>query len=63
MLKISGTIPVKTRLPAAAWAVASAVTLFSLLSTLMHPATPTDETMPRAERTAPAPDQVHQAKV
>ena len=36
MLTIPKTLPVKTRLPLAAWAVAGLVTLFSLLSTLMH---------------------------
>jgi hypothetical protein len=38
MLKIPKTLPVKTRLPLAAWAVAGLVTLFSLMSSLMHAA-------------------------
>ena len=36
MLKIPKTLPVRTRLPLAAWAVAGLVTLFSLMSALMH---------------------------
>ena len=36
MLKIVGTLPVKTRLPFAAWALAGLVTLFSLVNSLTH---------------------------
>ena len=36
MLKIVGTLPVKTRLPFAAWALAGLVTLVSLVSSLAH---------------------------
>jgi hypothetical protein len=41
MLKIADTtsvvpVPVKTRLPLAAWAIAGVVTLFSMLSSVMH---------------------------
>ena len=32
MFKIVGTLPVKTRLPLAAWALAGLVTLFSLVT-------------------------------
>ena len=34
MLKIVGTLPVKTRLPFAAWALAGLVTLFSMVTSL-----------------------------
>jgi hypothetical protein len=34
MFKIVGTLPVKTRLPFAAWALARLVTLFSTVSSL-----------------------------
>ena len=34
MFKIVGTLPVKTRLPFAAWALAGLVTLFSLVTSL-----------------------------
>ena len=43
MLNIPNTVPVKTRLPLAAWAVAGLVTLFSLMSTLMPPHQPMDQ--------------------
>lgn len=36
MFKIVGTLPVKTRLPFAAWALAGLVTIFSLANSLMH---------------------------
>ncbi|MGV1013379.1 MAG: hypothetical protein ACOYB4_00255 [Methyloceanibacter sp.] len=36
MCKLAETLPIKTRLPATAWAFAGAVTLFSLVSTLMQ---------------------------
>jgi hypothetical protein len=36
MLKIVGTLPVKTRLPFAAWALAGVVTLFSIVTSLMQ---------------------------
>jgi hypothetical protein len=34
MFKIVGTLPVKTRLPFAAWALAGLVTLFSIVTSL-----------------------------
>ena len=34
MFKIAGTLPVKTRLPFAAWALAGLATLFSLVTSL-----------------------------
>ena len=40
MLKIVGTLPVKTRLPFAAWALAGLVTLVSLVNLLMHNSRP-----------------------
>jgi hypothetical protein len=36
MLKIPNSIPVKTRLPLSAWAVAALLTLFSVLSSVLH---------------------------
>ena len=36
MLKIPNSIPVKTRLPLSAWAVAAVLTLFSVLSSALH---------------------------
>ena len=40
MFKIVGTLPVKTRLPFAAWALAGLVTLFSIVNSLMHVSSP-----------------------
>ncbi len=36
MRKCPSSLPVRTRLPLAAWAVAALVTLFSIASTLLH---------------------------
>ena len=36
MFKILRTLPVKTRLPFAAWALAGVVTLFSIVTSLMQ---------------------------
>ncbi|MCJ7526670.1 MAG: hypothetical protein MUO37_00940 [Methyloceanibacter sp.] len=50
MHKITDTLPVRTRLPLAAWAVAAAVTLASLMSSLLHAPLPFDHAMPSAEQ-------------
>jgi hypothetical protein len=36
MIKIAGTIPVKTRIPRSAWLLAALMTIFSLVSPIMH---------------------------
>jgi len=36
MIKLPNTIPVRTRLPLSAWAVAALVTNFSLVSSALH---------------------------
>ena len=36
MLKIPNSIPVKTRLPLSAWAVAAVLTFFSVVSSILH---------------------------
>jgi hypothetical protein len=41
MFKIVGTLPVKTRLPFAAWILAGLVTLFSLVTSLTQFSSPT----------------------
>jgi len=63
MRKISGTLPVKTRLPVAAWAVAGVVTLFSLISTLLHVPVPSQHALPQAEQGAQPQAQFRQAKI
>ena len=60
MLKIPETLPVRTRIPLAVWAVAAVVTLFSLTSSLLH--------LPASNHALPSAEQevlpiVHQAKV
>jgi hypothetical protein len=40
MFKIVSTLPVKTRLPFAAWVFAGLVTLFSLVASLTHVSSP-----------------------
>ena len=37
MFNIAGTLPVKTRLPFAAWALAGLVTIFSLVTSFVTP--------------------------
>ena len=39
MIRIAGTLPVKSRVPLKAWLLAALVTLFSLASSLMHEGT------------------------
>jgi len=63
MLKTPRTIPVRTRLPLAAWAVAAAVTLASLMSSLLHASPPSDGFMPSAEQRMAPKIVAHQAKV
>ena len=63
MLRISGAPPVKTRLPAAAWAIAGAVTLFSLISTVLHLPALSHHAMPQAEQGVEPQAAIHQAKV
>jgi hypothetical protein len=63
MLKIPERLPVRTRLPLAAWAVAAVVTLFSLMSSLVHaPASP-DHAMPTAAQAILQGEAAHQARL
>lgn len=63
MLKIPPTLPVKTRVPLAAWAVAAIVALFSLMSALLHAHAPSDHALPSAEQGVQPKVGSHQAKV
>ena len=61
MFRIVGSLPVRTRLPLEAWALAGLVALFSLVSSLAHVSV-TDHARPSLEQA----DQVkssHQARV
>jgi hypothetical protein len=50
MFKLPRTLPVRTRLPLGAWAIAAAITLFSLASSLFHAVAPGGAGMPSIER-------------
>lgn len=63
MLKIQGTIPVRTRLPFAAWAVAGVVALCSVLSSYMHAPVPSNHAMPNAEQGVQAKGSFRQVKL
>ena len=45
MINFTFSIPVKTRLPSGAWMLAAIATLFSLVSSLLHPPTPADNAL------------------
>jgi hypothetical protein len=62
MLRIPETLPVRTRLPLAAWTVAAIVTLFSLMSSLLQGPAPFSHAMPSAEQMQPVIT-AHQARV
>ncbi len=63
MLKIPETLPVRTRVPLAAWAVAAVVTLFSLMSSLLHSPLLSGYATPHAEQSDQPKIVSHQAKV
>ena len=57
MFKIAGTLPVKTRLPFAAWALAGLVTIYSLMPSLVTP------TFNHAEPASTSAPETHYASV
>ncbi len=63
MLNTPGKLPVRTRLPLAAWAVAGVVTIVSLMSSLWQAHHPSNNVMPSAEQRTLAKPLVQQAKV
>lgn len=63
MHKITDTFPVRTRVPLAAWAVAAAVTLASVMSSLLGVPQASDHARPGAEQGVQPKTTVHQAKV
>jgi hypothetical protein len=50
MLKLPPTLPVRTRIPLPAWALAGAVALFSLASSLLHAGAPSHHAMQDADQ-------------
>jgi hypothetical protein len=63
MLKTPRTLPVRTRVPLAAWAIAAIVALYSVMSSLLHVAPHSDHATPRAEQADQPVTTSHQAKV
>jgi hypothetical protein len=63
MPMIIDTVPVRTRLPLAAWVVATVVTFASLLSSLLQGPQPFDHALPGAEQGIQPIITMHQAKV
>jgi len=62
MIKITG-IPVKTRLPLTAWVLAGLVTLFSMVSSLMHVAPASNQALSVSEQVTVSAKEAHQASV
>ena len=50
MIKIAGSVPVKTRLPLTAWVLAGLVTLFSMVSSLGHVTPASNQTLMVSEQ-------------
>lgn len=63
MLTIPRTIPVRSRVPLAAWTIAAIVTLASLMSSLLHAYNPPHQGIPGAEQRIQPKIVAHQAKV
>jgi hypothetical protein len=62
-LKTPKTLPIRTRLPLAAWAVAALVTLFSLMSSLVHAPLVSGHAVPVAEQATQPGNASHQARL
>jgi hypothetical protein len=62
MIRIVESLPVRTRLPLEAWALAGLVTLFSLVCSLIHVPL-TDQTKPSVEQAIELAKPTHQARV
>lgn len=63
MINITGSVPVKTRLPLTAWVLAGLVTLFSMVSSLVHIAPASNQTQSLSEQAAVPVKEAHQANV
>ena len=63
MLKLPDTVPVKTRVPLAAWALAATVTLASILVSLLQAVEPTNHASSGAGHGLQTEIASHQAKV
>jgi len=63
MIKITGGVPVKTRLPLTAWVLAGLVTLFSMVSSLVHLAPVSNQALSVSEQVTVSAKEAHQASV
>ena len=63
MITITGSVPVKTRLPLTAWVLAGVVTLFSVVSSLVHLAPVSNHIQTLSEQTILPANESHQASV
>jgi hypothetical protein len=63
MIKITASVPVKTRLPLTAWVLAGVVTLFSMVSSLVHIAPASNHIQSLSEQATVPAKETHQASV
>jgi hypothetical protein len=63
MIKITGSVPVKTRLPLTAWVLAGLVTLFSVVSSLVHVTPASNQALSVSEQVTVSAKEAHQASV
>jgi hypothetical protein len=63
MITMTGGVPVKTRLPLTAWVLAGLVTLFSMVSSLMHVAPASNQAVSLSEQATVPVKEAHQASV
>jgi xanthine/uracil permease len=63
MIKIAGSVPVKTRLPLTAWVLAGLVTLFSVVSSLVHVPPASNQALSVSEQVTVSAKEAHQASV
>jgi hypothetical protein len=63
MQTLPPTLHVRTRVPLAGWAIAAVITIFSLMSSVLHSTPFSDHAMPRAEQELQQKALSHQAKV
>ena len=63
MIKITGSVPVKTRLPLTAWVLAGLVALFSVVSSLVHVTPASNQALSVSEQLTVSAKEAHQASV
>jgi hypothetical protein len=59
MIKIAGTLPLKSRLPLSAWLLAALVTVFSFASSLTNAGTKPNQDTPIASHGNPSTQEAH----